>query len=193
MSYITLESTSTFSPSTRTPSYRSARPTSTSPIVHSSEINPNHNPQQVSIGHMADVPTATSFEPKDLSENDDLCVKPLFFHRPSLTSTYDSAERIATPLVNRIWMMSKFVLCWLSAGFTTVFAGERSKCGPITHLSLCERKLGVKFISSSEEYGETRCAVFKQKEVYSSNTFRQRRIFLTASTSSLKRTSIQIL
>ena len=32
-----------------------------------------------------------------LQKNDDLCVKPLFFHRPSRTSTYDSAESIATP------------------------------------------------------------------------------------------------
>ena len=38
----------------------------------------------------------TGHEPKDLAENDDLCVKPLFFHRPSITSTYDSAESIAT-------------------------------------------------------------------------------------------------
>ena len=57
MSYITPELTSTLSPCTRTPSYPSARPTSTSPIVHSSEINPCHDPQQVRIGYMADVPT----------------------------------------------------------------------------------------------------------------------------------------
>ena len=46
--------------------------------------------------------------------------------------------------------MSKFVLCWLHH----CTSGERSKCGPITSLKLCKRKLGVKFISSSEEYGE---------------------------------------
>ena len=51
MSYITPELTSTFSPSTRTPSYPSARPTSTSSTLHSSEINPCHDPQQASIGH----------------------------------------------------------------------------------------------------------------------------------------------
>ena len=45
---------------------------------------------------MADVPPTAGYEPKDLAENDDLCVKPLFFHRPSITSTYDSAESIAT-------------------------------------------------------------------------------------------------
>ena len=49
MSYTTPELTSTFSPCTRTPSYPSARPTSTSSTFHSSEINPylNHN-QRVS-------------------------------------------------------------------------------------------------------------------------------------------------
>ena len=82
--------------------------------------------------------------------------------------------------LSRIWTMSKFVLCWLH----TVFAGERSKCGPITNLSLCKRTLGVKFISSSEEYGETRCVVFKQKEVESRSIFRQRRFFLRTSTGS---------
>ena len=46
---------------------------------------------------MADVPPTTGYEPKGLAENDDPCVKPLFFHRPSIASTYDSAESIATP------------------------------------------------------------------------------------------------
>ena len=46
---------------------------------------------------MADALPPTVYEPKDLAEDDDLCVKPLFFHRPSITSTYDSSESIATP------------------------------------------------------------------------------------------------
>ena len=97
MSCITPELTSTCPPCTCNPSYPSARPTSTSPIVHSSEINPCHDPQQASIGYMADVPPTTSYELKDLEENDDPRVKLLFFNRPSFTSTYDSAESIATP------------------------------------------------------------------------------------------------
>ena len=61
-------------------------------------------------------------------------------------------------------------------------------------LSPCKRKLDVKFIPRSEEYGETRCVVFKQKEGESRNSFRQRRGFLRASTGSRKqRTRIQIL
>ena len=54
MSYITHEVTSTLSPCTPTLSYLSARPTSLS-----SEINPCHDPQQVSIVFSADVPPAT--------------------------------------------------------------------------------------------------------------------------------------
>ena len=40
---------------------------------------------------------AWQYEYQDLAEHEDLRVKPLFFHRPSITSTYDSAESIATP------------------------------------------------------------------------------------------------
>ena len=71
-----------------------ARPTSTSSTFHSSEINPCHDPQQASIGFLADVRTFTSYEPKVLAENVVLRVKPLFFHRPRKTSTCDSAESI---------------------------------------------------------------------------------------------------
>ena len=68
-------------------------------------------------------------------------------------------------------------------------------------LSLCKRKLDVKFISRSDKYGETRCVVFKQKTGESRNVFRQRRCFLTNSegfwetmnrySDSLKRRSLQ--
>ena len=145
MSYITPEMTSTFSPCTRTPSCPSARPTSISPTVHSSEMKPCHDPQQVSIGYVADIPPTAGYEPKDLAENDDLCVKPLLFHRANSCS----------------------------AGFTNVFAGERSKCGPITSLSLCKKKLGVKFISSSVEYGKP-VALFSSKRMSSQETFSDR-------------------
>ena len=42
----------------------------------------------------------------------------------------------------RIWMMSNFVLCWLHHCACV----GRSKREPITSLSLCKKKLGVKFI-----------------------------------------------
>ena len=58
MSYSTPEMTSTFAPCTRAPSYPSARPTSTSSTIHSSEINHCHDPQQSSIGYMMPTPTS---------------------------------------------------------------------------------------------------------------------------------------
>ena len=57
--------------------------------------------------------------------------------------------------------MSKFVLC---------------KRGRITSLPLCKRKLGVKFISSSEEYGET-VALISSKRKSSQEGFSDREDF----------------
>ena len=78
---------------------------------------------------MAEVRTSTGYEPKDFAENDDLCVKPLFFHRPSITSTYDSTESIATPPPESD-LDDEQIRALLD--FTIALAGERSKCGPIT-------------------------------------------------------------
>ena len=104
-------------------------------------------------------------EPKDLTENDDLCVKPLFFHRPRITSTYDSAESIATPPPEsdlddeQIRALLAPPLCLqereASADRSQVYHSVREK-------------LGVKFISSSEEYGERnplRCFQAKRSQV----------------------------
>ena len=110
---------------------------------------------------MADVRTCTGYEPKDLTENDDLCVKPVFFLRPSIIWTYDSAESIATPPPEsdldddqiRALLASRLYLQGRDA------SADRKK------------KLGVKFISSSEEFGETRRVVFKQNKIESRNIF----------------------
>ena len=93
--------------------------------------------------------------------------------------------------------------CWIGLGwwanteyaaFTTVLPGERSKCRPITTLSLLQRKLSVKFVSLPRKCRETCRNVRTQKKVESRNTFRQRRRFLRASTSSSKRRNlIQVL
>ena len=45
---------------------------------------------------MTDVRTFTGYDPKDLAEKDDVCAKPLFFQRPSITLPYNSAASIAT-------------------------------------------------------------------------------------------------
>ena len=82
------------------------------------EINHCEDPQKVSFGHLADPHLSTGYEPKDLTEEDNLHrndaqVRPLFFHRPSMTSAYDSAESLTSTLRNRIWTMSKYGPCWL--------------------------------------------------------------------------------
>ena len=52
-------------------------------------------------------------EDKQFAEHEDLRVKPLYFHQPSIASTCDSAENIVTPLQTRTWTMSNFLLCWI--------------------------------------------------------------------------------
>ena len=64
----------------------------------SDEIYHCGDPIIESFGPLADLHSPAGYEPKDLAEEDDpVQVRPLFFHRPSMTSTYDSAESIATP------------------------------------------------------------------------------------------------
>ena len=46
---------------------------------------------------LAETRSTTDYEPKDLTEKDtSVSVTPMFFHRPSMTSTFDSAQSIAT-------------------------------------------------------------------------------------------------
>ena len=57
-------------------------------------------------GVLAEPPSLIGYKPKqlaefqDLAEHEDLLVQPLFFHRPNIASTYDSAENIVTPPPN---------------------------------------------------------------------------------------------
>ena len=70
----------------------------TPPISSSDEIYQCDDPINMSLGSLADLHSPTGYWPKDLAEEDNpVQVKPLFFHRPRKTSTYDSAESIATP------------------------------------------------------------------------------------------------
>ena len=86
MSYITPELTSTFSLCTRTLSYPSARPTSTSSTFHSGETDPCHEPEQVSIVYRLMYAPLQVMSPRILQKTLDLCVKPLFSRK---TSTHD--------------------------------------------------------------------------------------------------------
>ena len=84
----------------------------------------------------------TGYEPKQLAEpldhrhftednqraeHEDLRVKPLLFHRPSIASTYDSAESIVTPPPNSDLDDEQIRI-------TIVPTGARRKCGTITSL-----------------------------------------------------------
>ena len=130
-------------------------PETFSSIVNYSEMIPCHDPQQVGIGYMADLQVMSLRILQKMMNG-------LTHLRCSSTDLDDGQIRVlqASPL----------------------YLQEGTKCGPITSSSLCKRKLGVKFISSSEEYGDTRCVVFKQKQVESRSIFRQRRFFLRTST-----------
>ena len=90
-------------PGTCTPSLSLTQ--SSSPTSHTllSELQPCADLRRPPSGALAEPPSLTGHEPKqlaehrDLAEHEDLRVKPLFFHRPSIASTYDSAESIVTP------------------------------------------------------------------------------------------------
>ena len=114
--------------------------TTTSTCSHflSSETELCHDPQQVSIGYLADPTNFTGYKPKDLSENEDLRVKPLLFHRPSLTSTYDAAESIAT-LPPESDLDDDQIRTMLASPLY-LQERERGKCRPTTSFSLCKIK-----------------------------------------------------
>ena len=66
-------------------------------ISSSDEIYQCDEPINVSFGYLADLHSPAGYEPKDVAEEDNpVQGGPLFFHRPSMTSLYDSAESIAT-------------------------------------------------------------------------------------------------
>ena len=183
---------------TCTPIRLATRP-STGPLQISSsdEIHHFDDPTNVSSGSLADIHSLAGYEPKDLAEKYNLAlVRPLFFHRPSMTSTCDSAESIATSAPEsdlddeqiRHMLASPLYLLEREA------SADRSR----VYHSFTENSV----ISSSHfrestgrpcsegEYGETRCVVFKQKEVESRSTFQQTRSFFRTSTGSRKTTNL---
>ena len=103
---------------------------------------------------LAETHPPTGYEPKDLTQEDNsvLFAKPMFFHRPSMTSTFDSAESIATLLLDRIGMMSKYGICWLHR-----CTYRREKQVPTDHefITPFREKLSVKFISLPKKCRET--------------------------------------
>ena len=55
--------------------------------------DPRH---EATFGQMTESNLTTVYEPNDFTEMNKTEVTPIFFHRPSVTSTYDSADSIAT-------------------------------------------------------------------------------------------------
>ena len=178
---------------TCTPSLSIIQPSSPTSHTLFSEFQPCADPRHRLSGAVAELPSITGYGPKQLCWIHGSSA----FHRkqavlwtpgscwtrgfPCQTpfSSTHRAWRRPTILLRaswhrlrtRTWMMTKFVLCWHHH-----CQEQRSKCGMITSLSLCTRKLDVQFISRSDKYVETCRVVFKQKQVESRNTFRQRKI-----------------
>ena len=139
---------------------------------------------------MGDVQPTTSYEPKDLAENDDLCHAIIL---PQTEYNFDlrfccehcdtppesdlDDEQIRALLASPLYFQEREVSADRSRVYHSVRENLVSSSSPVP-----------------KSTGDTRCVVFKQKEIESRNTFRQRRMFLRTSTSSRKqRTSIQIL
>ena len=94
-SLLFLSHLSTTSLSTCTPVQLSNRPS----LMSASHGDlPCAVPSNVSFGPLAETHSPTGYDPKTLIEGDSMEIKPMFFHRPSMTSTYDSSGSIATPL-----------------------------------------------------------------------------------------------
>ena len=55
------------------------------------------DPSNSSFGPVPDSTSPTGYEPNNLIEENSMEIKPMFFHEPSMTSTYDTSESIATP------------------------------------------------------------------------------------------------
>ena len=106
---------STTSRSTCTPIRPSTRQSTRPSLMSTSHGDlSSSDPSDVSFGPLAETTSPTDYEHKDLTEEDNsILVKPMFFHRPSMTSTQIQQKALQLSLVNRLWMMSKYGICQL--------------------------------------------------------------------------------
>ena len=166
---------STISLSTCTPIRPPIRPSTRPSMLSASHGDmPCDDPSNVSFGSVAESHSPTSYEPKDLTAEDtSLQVEPMFFHRPSVTSTYDPAESIATP----------------PPPPESDLDDEQVRNMLDSPLYLQEREASAelsKFISLPRKCRETCTCVLTSKKVESRISNRERRRFLTTSTNSGK-------
>ena len=114
----------------------------------------------------------------------------MFFHRPSITSTYDSAESIAT-LPPESDLDDEQIRALLVSPLS-LQGREASADRSQVHFSVRENLVSCSS-QVPKSIGKSRRVAFKRKDIESRNIFRQRRFFLRTSTGSMKqRTSIQI-
>ena len=120
---------------------------------------------------MADVPPSTGYEPKDLAENDNPCVKLLFFHRHRVKLRLTiTAESIATPPPESN-LDDEQIRALLAS---PLYLWERNKCGPITH------SVRENLVSSSSQVPKSTgkpVALFSSKRKSSQETFSDREEF----------------
>ena len=101
-------------------------------------------------GRLADQNTFTGYEPKDLIEVNDTEVTPTLFHRPSMTSTYDSAQSVATPPLEADLDDEQIKAMLASPLYRQ--ERERSKCRPTTSLPPTEKtQCQVRVVRSESE------------------------------------------
>ena len=97
---------------------------------------------------------------KQIAEHEDLRVKPQFFHRPSIASTFDSAESMATPPPDS-HLKDEQIRALLTS---PLYLQEREANAERSQVYRSAReKNDVQFISRSDKYRETFRIVFEQK------------------------------
>ena len=183
-----MSTTSLSTLSTCTPVRLTTRPSTRPPLTLFS--HGDYTCADLSNASSGPVPESTSltgFEPNNLMEDNTMEIKPILFHKPNMTSTYDTSESIATHPPDsdldddQIRNMLAFTSpLYLQEG-VRVASVDRS---PAYH-SFRENS-----VSSSSHFRKSAgkpAALFTHEKVESRHMFRQRGHFLRTSTSSGKR------
>ena len=136
------------------------------------------------FGRLAEPSTLTGHEPDDLIEMNNTEVTPIFFHRPSMTSIYDSAASIATH-PQEFDLDDEQIRGMLAS---PLYLPEK-KQAQANHefITPTERELCVKLITFASKRGKTCSYVLTQKNVESRISLRQRRYSVGTSSSSRRK------
>ena len=166
---------STTSLSTCTPVRPATRPSSRTWLM-----SPSHGDLSIEclFRPLGETHSPTGYEPTDLAEEDtSMLVKPTIFHRPSMTSTSDSAESLATHPPESD--LDDEEIRNMLASPLYLQEGEASADRSLVYHSF-------RFISFQNKCGETCRGVLTQKKVESRISLRQRR-YSVGTSSSLRR------